>query len=165
MAEHLLKEMGQDVSYQYKPVEADGDFYGVYYGQAALPVEPDSMKYLTNDVIGQFKVFDYQNNKEIPVYDRTKSEGDDMYEMYLGGPVSLVTIDNPACENGKHLIIFRDSFGSSIAPMLAQGYSKTTLVDIRYILPKLLGEYVDFRDADVLFLYSTPVLNNSEIIK
>lgn len=163
VADYLLKEMGQDAKSQYNTIEVDEDFYGVYYGQAALPIEPDAMKYLTNDVIEQLKVYDYQNNKEIPVYNKETSE--DLYEIYLGGPISLATIDNPACDNGKHLIVFRDSFGSSIAPMLAQGYSKTTLIDIRYILPNLLGEYVDFQDADVLFLYSTPVLNNSGIIK
>lgn len=163
VADYLLEEMGQDAKSQYNTIEVDEDFYGVYYGQAALPIEPDEMKYLTNDVIDQLKVYDYQNSKEIPVYNKETSE--DLYEIYLGGPISLATIDNPACDNGKHLIVFRDSFGSSIAPMLAQGYSKTTLIDIRYILPNLLGEYVDFQDADVLFLYSTPVLNNSGIIK
>lgn len=165
VADYLLKEMGQDAKSQYNTIEVDEDFYGVYYGQAALPIEPDEMKYLTNDVIDQLKVYDYQNSKEIPVYDKEKRKSDDLYEIYVGGPISLATIDNPACDNGKHLIVFRDSFGSSIAPMLAQGYSKTTLIDIRYILPNLLGEYVDFQDADVLFLYSTPVLNNSGIIK
>lgn len=165
VADYILEEMGQDVKSQYNTIEVNEDFYGVYYGQAALPIEPDRMKYLTNDVIEQLKVYDYQNSKEIPVYDKEKIEAEDPYEMYVGGPISLATIENPACDNEKHLIVFRDSFGSSIAPMLAQGYSKTTLIDIRYILPNLLGEYVDFQDADVLFLYSTPVLNNSETLK
>lgn len=165
VAHNILDGMGQDVKSQYKTMEVNTDFYGVYYGQAALPAESDTMKYLTNDVIEQFRVYDYQNDKEIPVYDKKKIEAEDPYEMYMGGPISLATIENPACDNGKHLIIFRDSFGSSIAPILAQGYSKTTLIDIRYILPNLLGEYVEFQDADVLFLYSTPVLNNSEILK
>lgn len=165
VAYNILNGMGQDVKSQYKTVEVNEDFCGVYYGQAALPLEPDRLKYLTNDVIEQFRVYDYQNNKEIPVYDKEKIGAEDPYEIYVGGPISLATLENPACDNGKHLIIFRDSFGSSIAPMLAQGYSKTTLIDIRYILPNLLGEYVDFQDADVLFLYSTSVLNNSEILK
>jgi len=34
-----------------------------------------------------------------------------------------------------------------------------TLVDIRYIQVGVLGRYVDFENADVLFLYSTLVLN------
>ena len=66
--------------------------------------------------------------------------------------------------NGKkELILFRDSFGSSIAPLLAEGYSKVTLVDIRYIRWERLEQFVDFKDKDVLFLYSTALLNHNEI--
>ena len=163
--EQVTSEENATIQSQYRTMTVEGDFYGVYHGQTALPITPDSLQYLTNDTIEQMKVFDYQNNKEIPVYDKTKIESDDPYELYVGGPISLATIENPACDNGKHLIIFRDSFGSSIAPLLAQGYGKTTLIDIRYILPSMLGQYVEFQDADVLFLYSTPVLNHSDVLK
>ncbi|MBE6008436.1 MAG: hypothetical protein E7235_04465 [Lachnospiraceae bacterium] len=165
VAEALLKGMGNEQTFEYEKVDMEEDFYGVYYGQAALPLDPDSISFLTNDIIEQFKVFDHQNNKEIPVYDESKMTSDDPYELFTGGPISLATIENPSCDNGKHLIIFRDSFGSSLAPLLAQGYSKTTLIDIRYIMPQMLGSLVDFENADVLFVYSTSVLNNSETLK
>lgn len=165
VAETLLSGMGNEVAATYETAEMEEDFYGVYYGQAALPLKPDKISYLTNPTIEQYVVFDYQNNKKIPVYDESRMAGDDPYELFMGGPISLVTIENPACDNGKHLIVFRDSFGSSLAPLLAQGYSKTTLIDIRYILPQMLGNYIDFKDADVLFIYSTMVLNNSETLK
>ncbi len=167
VADVLLKEMKQEQTQplQYHTMKVNGDFHGVYYGQAALPIIPDNLQYLTNDTIEQMKVFDFQNDKEISVYDEEKIHENDPYELFVGGPVSLATIENPTCDNGKHLILFRDSFGSSIAPLLAQGYSKTTLIDIRYIQPAMLQNYVDFQDADVLFLYSTPVLNHSEVLK
>lgn len=150
---------------RYEVKEMEEDFYGVYYGQAALPLAADKISYLTNPVIEGLQVFDWQNNKEIPVYDESKMTDKDPYELFTGGPISLVTIENPACDNGKHLIVFRDSFGSSLSPLLAQGYEKTTLIDIRYIMPAVLGNFVDFTDADVLFIYSTMVLNNSETLK
>ena len=87
-------------------------------------------------------------------------EGMDSYEFYLYGSKSLITIENPEGTEGE-LIIFRDSFGSSIAPLLISGYEKITLVDIRYISPSILDKMVDFSGKDVLFLYSTTVLNNS----
>lgn len=165
VAETLLGGMGINTDAVYERVDVPEDFYGVYYGQAALPLEPDKISYLTNSVIEGYRVFDYQNNKEIPVYDLSKMSENDPYEMFLGGPISLATIENPACDNGKHLIVFRDSFGSSLAPLLAQEYSKTTLIDIRYILPAMIGNYVEFEGADVLFIYSTMVLNNSETLR
>lgn len=150
---------------RYEVKEMEEDFYGVYYGQAALPLKADKISYLTNPVIEGMKVFDWQNNKEIPVYDESQMTDKDPYELFTGGPISLVTIENPACDNGKHLVVFRDSFGSSLSPLLAQGYEKTTLIDIRYMMPAMLGNFVDFTDADVLFIYSTMVLNNSETLK
>ena len=50
-------------------------------------------------------------------------------------------------------------------PLLVEDYAKITLVDIRYIYSGVLGNYIEFEDQDVLFLYSTLVLNNSETLK
>ena len=44
---------------------------------------------------------------------------------------------------------------------LAESYAKITLVDLRYLPSYLLGDYVDFHGQDVLFLYSSLLLNNS----
>ena len=165
VAEKLLIGMGNAIDTEYGVIQAAGDFYGVYYGQAALNVMPDKIRYLTNETIEKLQVFSYESNKEIPVYDLEKMSEDDPYELYVGGPLSLVTIDNPMALTDKELIIFRDSFGSSIAPLLAEGYKKVTLVDVRYIQPSVLKAYIDFNNKDVLFLYSTMVLNNSETLK
>lgn len=165
VAEKLLVAMGNETEAEYKTVQAEGEFYGVYYGQAALPLKPDKIKILTNDTIRSLIAFDYESNKGIPIYDLSKMEEADPYELYLGGPLSLVTIENPGANKEEELIVFRDSFGSSIAPLLAQGYRKVTLVDIRYIQPGILGSFIDFTNKDVLFLYSTLVLNNSETLK
>lgn len=141
------------------------DFYGVYYGQAALPLAPDTLCFLTNDVIDSCMVYDWQNNREMPVYDLARADGRDPYELFLSGALSLVTIVNPKAEGDRRLVIFRDSFASSLAPLLIRGYAQITLVDIRYIHPDSLGTFVDFEGSDVLFLYSTLVLNHSETIR
>ena len=165
IAEKLGKEMGTDVKAEYQEKTLGVDFYGVYYGQSALPLEAEKIKYLENGSLKNCRVYDFQNGKEISVYDMEKANGKDPYEMFLGGPLSLVTIENDNAKTDKELIIFRDSFGSSIAPLLVEGYKKITLVDIRYIHPNLIGNYIEFDSQDVLFLYSTSVLNNSETIK
>lgn len=141
------------------------DFYGAYYGQAALPFAPDSISYLMNHTIETCSAYDWQNKKQIPVYDLEKAEGRDAYEMFLGGSLSLVTIDNPNAQSDKRLVLFRDSFGSSIAPLLVDEYQQVTLVDIRYLAPEMLGQFLDFEGCDVLFLYSTLVLNHSDTLK
>ena len=165
VAEKIGNGMETDVKAEYEEKTLDVDFYGVYYGQSALPLEAEKIKYLENEALKNCKVYDFQNGKEISVYDMEKGKGKDPYEFFLGGPLSLVTIENANAKTDKELIIFRDSFGSSIAPLLVEGYKKITLVDIRYMHPNLLENYIEFDSQDVLFLYSTSVLNNSGTIK
>ena len=165
VAQRLAQKMGTTLSSDYTFHTLTHDFYGVYYGQAALPLEPDVLQYVTQDVMEECYVYDGQNKKEITMYDMEKATGRDPYEMFLSGSLSLVTLNNPKAQENKKLILFRDSFGSSIAPLLISGYSQITLVDIRYIQPDYLGQFINFDDCDILFLYSTLVLNNSETLK
>ena len=76
-----------------------------------------------------------------------------------------MVLENPNGPAGRELVLFRDSFGSSLAPLLAASYSKITLVDLRYMDSSLLGDYVTFSHQDVLFLYSTLLLNSSQSLR
>lgn len=140
-------------------------FYGVYYGQAALPMEPDTLYLMESDLLAQCSVYDYETGKTGSIYDMTKLDSRDLYDVYLSGAKALLTIENPNGGTDRELIVFRDSFGSSIVPLLMEDYAKVTLADIRYIQPDLLGQFLDFHGQDVLFLYSTLVLNNSAALK
>ena len=72
--------------------------------------------------------------------------------MFLSGPAAVLTVDNPNAQTQRELIVFRDSFGSSLVPLLVPGYSKVTLLDIRYVATEFLPQVVEFGDQDVLFL-------------
>lgn len=165
VAQALAENMGVTLSESREEIKSSLPFYGVYYGQAALKLPADTISYLKSDATDKLKAFDYQNNKAIPVYDTQRLKGRDPYELFLSGPLSLVTVENPAVKDKRELIIFRDSFASAIAPLIAEGYSKVTLIDIRYTPADYIRDKVSYENADVLFLYSTTVLNNSETLK
>ena len=149
----------------FRRVLAKEDFRGVYYGQAALPLEPEPVYLLESDLLQNCTVYNYETDKHTSVYDLEKLESRDPYEVFLSGAAALLTVENPAGEPGKELVVFRDSFGSSMVPLLLAGYEKVTLVDIRYLPADYLGEMLDFHGQDILFLYSTTVLNNSSILR
>ena len=134
-------------------------FYGVYYGQAALPMEPETMYLVQSDVIRGCTVYNHATKQTTPVYDPAMLTDKDQYNIYLSGPQSLLTVTNPNAKTDRELVIFRDSFGSSLTPLLLESYKTVTLVDIRYIQPELLGKYMEFSNQDVLFMYSALVLN------
>ena len=73
----------------------------------------------------------------------------------------LIEIQNQNAETKKELLIFRDSFGSSLAPLLIENYKKITLIDLRYISSDIVDNYIIFNDQDVLFIYSTLILNQN----
>lgn len=141
------------------------EFYGVYYGQSALPLEADRLVYLTNEEIEGATVKNIEKEGETKVYDLSKLDAPDRYDIFLSGAVSILEITNPQGEKGKELILFRDSFGSSLAPLLLPGYSKVTLVDTRYIPTDMVGDFVEFTNQDVLFIYGTGIVNNSASLR
>ncbi len=163
VAKKLGEVMGFEVSNEYTENVIKG-FYGGYYGQSALPLPSEDMTYLTNAIIDGAKAYTLNNQmkfEEIKIYDEENFLHPDPYDFFLAGPQALIKIVNPANESGKRLIMFRDSFGSNLAPLLIEGYSEVYLVDLRYasstnlfqtgLVPVSAGD-------DVLFMYSTEVL-------
>ena len=161
----LCDALGVTVWEDYTVTELERPFYGVYYGQAALPMEPDAICLLENEILSGCRVYDHETGKTGAVYDLTKLESRDLYDVYLSGARALLTVENPSAATDRELVVFRDSFGSSLVPLLISDYAKVTLVDLRYIRSDMLGQFLAFHGQDVLFLYSTLVLNNSASIK
>lgn len=160
-AQTLANAMGVSLSGEYTEEILSDSFRGAYGAQLAMPMQPDKLTVLTNDVLSSCTVYDFESDKTTGLYDKAAANGLDAYSVFLNGSRALLTVENPAAENTRELIIFRDSFGSSIAPLLAEGYAKITLVDIRYISPERLDKFISFSGQDVLFLYSSSVINSS----
>lgn len=144
-------------------------FYGAYYGQSALNLAPDTIVYRISEAMKNARVsnFEYTGDPDQApsVYDEDRLGSIDSYDVFLSGSTPLLTIENPNSTTDKELVIFRDSFASSLTPLLIEEYQKITLIDLRYVSQDLIGDFVDFDGSDVLFLYSTLVINHSEILK
>lgn len=145
-------------------------FWGVYYGQSALSLAPDTLTYLTSPTLDgcQYYVLNEKTLEfeEKPIYDTAQFSGIDPYNTFLEGPVSLGKIVNPNAASDRRLLLFRDSFGSAVAPLLAAGgdYAEIILIDLRYIYAQLLPQLIEIRPGDdVLLLYNTAILENSTL--
>jgi len=163
---HLLSSMGANSVLSNFPLVTVGEWNGVYAGQLALPVSPDIMTYV--DVPG-LRVM-YLNDRTLefeegPLYDLSRFGGVDPYDLFLRGPQPLITIENPSAPE-RELYLFRDSFGSSLAPLMMEAYSKITIIDLRYINLQILDQFVEFSaGADALFIFSSQIFNNPSIVQ
>ena len=141
-------------------------FYGAYYGQAALPMAPDTLTYLESADTKAAEVTGPELDGAQPVYRPALLDGTDGYDVFLSGAQAVLTVTSPNVHNGRHLVLFRDSFGSSLAPLLLGSFERITLVDLRYVSAARLTDYADLSDAtDVLYLCSTAVWNNGGTLR
>ncbi len=167
VAEALLKAMGKELKGSFRKETVKDDFYGVYAGQMGFYGIKDEITLLKSEYTESATVKSFDSGKGVKseIYTMKELESADPYEVYLGGAEAIITIENPLAEDGSHLVVFRDSFGSSLTPLLLGSYEKITLVDTRYVKPSLLGNFVNFENADVLFMYSSTIINQSSMLK
>lgn len=158
----LSKEMNFNISnnYSFKKIS---DFNGTYSSRIVKEDIKDEIYILDN--VNDMNVYNYETNGYEKVYDLTKLNSLDKYNVYLSGSVSLLKIESMSTSSNKELIVFRDSYGSSLIPLMMNGYKSITVVDTRYISPSMLSNYIDFNNKDILFLYSTLLINDSFTLK
>ena len=148
----------KDIEYSFNTYDK---FYGSLYAKMAISMKPDTITYLTNDLLNSIKVYSVEDKDLLDVYNVPELESLDPYSIYLNGPKAYLKIVNKNVEDRK-LIIFRDSYTSSIAPLLVPYFSEIELIDLRYYGSDLLN--ID-GNTKVLFIYGSEVLNNSFSIK
>ncbi|MBR5538906.1 MAG: hypothetical protein IKU61_03320 [Clostridia bacterium] len=167
VAETLAQRLGVGGNFAEGGYEKNSlyPFYGVYHGQSALDLPPETIYYLTNDVLDKCTVFDYETGETTGLYTIKNFDSKEPYDIFLGGTKAMLRIDNPLVTEKKELVVFRDSFGSSLLPLLSEGYSSIYVVDIRYISAGMLESYINFEKVDALFLYSTLILNSNPSFK
>lgn len=164
----IIKELVTKMNLNYKEINYNenkiDDFYGASYSKVPQFIKPDEIIYMTDSNMNNLHV-EHLEYGEKNIYDLEKINTPDKYNMFLSGPSSLIEIKNENAKSNKELIIFRDSFGSSFVPLLTPYYEKIILIDLRYINMNIVNEYINFENKDILFAYSTLIVNESNLLK
>ena len=141
-------------------IEQYQGFYGTNYAKSGLwftPSETLEIWNRKNRTPGSIKVV-FSENGEEKAYDgmffRDNLDSQDMYTAFLDGNHGCVTITNSSVDNGKSLLVLRDSYTHCLAPFLADYYSKIVLIDLRYYVMSVSELARNEGIDDVLFLYS-----------
>lgn len=170
VAQKLAEAMGTKVQAEadYTKEAVENPFYGVYYGFAALPMDPETMYLMQSQALANCTVSfgAYTDGKVVwnpaQFYDMSKASSNDLYDIFFSGNQAMIQIVNPKSSGGRELVVFGDSFARSLVPLLAQGYRKITVIDLRLTRYNTLEQVMQFTPRqDVLFLYSTLSFNKS----
>lgn len=137
---------------------ASSSFRGTLYSKTLdNGVTPDSIDYY-HLASGEPAVKMLANDgSEITEYDslyvRSFLDEKDKYSSFTGSNMPLVEIETDI-DNGKSLLLIKDSYAHSLVPFLSKHYSKITMVDLRYINVGL-DMIIDLDDySQVLVMYN-----------
>ena len=160
VANTIANQMNFDIT-NNNVVNTITTFKGSYAGRLSVTKDIDTIKTISNPSTLNSSVYNYETKKYTQIYDYDKIKSLDKYDIYLSGASSIIDIVNPTSNSNRELIVFRDSYGSSLVPLLIDGYKKITVIDIRYVSSRILNNYIKFNNQDVLFMYSILTINNS----
>ena len=134
------------------------DFYGTTYSSSGFWLTPpDNIEIWSNPN-------NYSKNISVKITEgaNVKTSGsmyftdhlkeDDKYPVFIDGNHALTEITNTNAKNGTILLI-KDSFSHSLAPFLAENYSKVVLVDLRYYKESVSDLVSAYNPEQVVVLY------------
>ncbi len=159
----LARELGFE-AVPSSDYSAEGyDFYGSYYRKAGLwQTPPDTLEIWRSPALENAKVtVGWGSSAAVytGVYDETKLvPGEvDRYAAYLYSNNPVTVIENPE-GNGRAVMMVKDSFGNSIAPLIASAYSTVVMIDTRYFrgIEPAPSEYVsEYGITDLIVVFGT----------
>ena len=144
-----------------KPVEMSefirevvtSSFLGTFDSKAQVPNQiPDEIIAYKNDINQEVKG-DYDGATYNSIFNEEYLNKKDKYSYFLNGNSAKAVIKTKV-NNGKKLLVIKDSYAHIAAQFLCQNYEEVHFVDTRYYkLP--ISDYIrDNEITDVLFLYN-----------
>jgi len=143
----------------FNVVEFGKEFYGTMYSKAAdFTTEPDTISVPTIN----------EDNIEVSgginkIYDYDALNRKDKYTIYFGGNYGVVNIRTKV-DNGKRLLIIKDSYANSLVPYLTSEYEHITMVDPRFYTGSIGQVISDNGINEILIFYEmSNFVNDSEM--
>ncbi|WP_426350793.1 DHHW family protein [Alloiococcus sp. CFN-8] len=140
----------------YSIEQVTDKFLGSTYAQAnILWGDPDTIEiYEPREKVDLNLEFNLGEKTTDTLYDYSKLEGRDKYGMFLWGNDPIVKIKS-SNENGKKVIVIKDSYGNCFIPFMAKDYEEIHVIDLRYYNGDVKEYIKDNGIPEVLFLYNT----------
>ena len=125
-------------------------FRGTLYSKVLLPDSARDTISLAEGV--RIRSVDCDGTVTDSLYDRSKLAEKDQYAVFFGGNWAKVTIDT-GVENGRRLLLVKDSFANAFVPFLTEDYETITMLDLRFFSESVEELMAQEGITDALVLY------------
>lgn len=129
------------------------EFYGTVYSKANLyTIQPDRMEAWTTAAQETCSAT-WEGGSLPSLYDPSFLEQKDKYAYFLGGNHPFARVEGSA-DNGRVLLLIKDSYANAMVPFLTAHYETILLVDPRYYKTPLTDLLTEEKVTDLLVLYN-----------
>ena len=130
-------------------------FRGTMYSRVLLPDTPcDTIAIWQQKAEPDYTVqIQFGAQETDSVYDWSKLEEKDQYQVFLGGNPPELTIKTDV-KNGKHLLVLKDSYANAWIPFLLCDYEQISVVDLRYFNGDLSTYLAEQEITEAVILYN-----------
>jgi hypothetical protein len=159
-AYETLREQEPTPLSQYTVTAVADDFYGTTYDKLRLRETADTVYQYTLSGADDAVSVDFDDGTMVwdSCYDESALTGKDKYSYFFGGNTARIKITTGA-DNGKCLLLLKDSFSNSFVEFLMQDYESIYMIDLRYTQDDIytLMEEIEEEQpiTDVLVMYNT----------
>ncbi|SFP56494.1 DHHW protein [Oscillibacter sp. PC13] len=158
-ANAVLDALGRESLNQadFAPEAVSDAFCGTLYSTSGIHwLPPDTMEFWAEEA--GLSVTSWRSGSPEPsaLYDRTYLAEKDKYSAFLGGNQPLCVIRNENLPGGGRVLLVRDSYADSLAPLLAQRFEEVHLLDLRYYRASVAQYAAEHGVDEIVVLYSVP---------
>ncbi|MGN0166157.1 MAG: DHHW family protein [Lachnospiraceae bacterium] len=147
---------------EFEIVDVSDSFYGTIYSKALTAYQPaDTITAYKQDMSGI--TVTYQSG-EGELYAEEYLEKKDKYAYFLNGNQSIITIENTNVDNGKVLLVVKDSYANCFVPFLINHYEKIVVLDTRYYRMGVTTTAEEIGATDILFLFNLNTLDTDTAV-
>ena len=151
----LVANLGEEDLNNFKQEIVSRDFLGTFDSKAQVPnQEKDKIEIYVNQKNLDIKSAEYDNETTKSIFNKEYLNKKDKYSFFLNGSNAKVVV-KANVENGKKLLVIKDSYAHIMAQFLCQNFEEIHFIDPRYYKASLIDYATQNNITDILFLYNT----------
>ena len=142
-------------SVNYQTYALSDSFFGTLSSSSGIYDNPDVIEaIIPENSAGTYIVLNSsQKTKSVSMFDLSKLENGNQYEVFIGGNFSKLTITTTSNTENK-LLLFKDSYANCMLPMLTPFFKEIVVVDARYFTDDIRAVVNDGEFTHMMFLYN-----------
>ncbi len=135
------------------------DFLGTFFSKGNFIVPPDIISRYDFKTPTDFTVTLDNGTSCKTFYDESYLEKKDKYAYFAHGNPAHLTVDSDF-ENGKTLVIIKDSYAHCMLPFFVESYDVIHMIDPRYVKTNLTEYILALEPDEILLLYNAKTLSD-----